>query len=278
MCKEGNIQTTPSPRAYICHRCSRLQKSIEPNWFASDYANPGIAPFFLPKLSLVESQLISPVAIQQLIYRRGVSGAIATKGHCCAISSDINAVVDILPRVAADVPIIVIKQAGTQYTPNRDFRVRQRVIKQWLLWLKQNCMAPKFRTMQISEENLNLLPEDAELEGLRTFESEEDVDVALNTGNAQEMTATMATDDVINRLSQTMTRSLSMVNAPASQESVAEHEQGQTNYTGINNPLSAMPSENEAITRVMAELFPTDNSENNGVPVYNIPPLSKCMF
>ncbi len=181
---------------------------------------------------------------------------------------------NILPRVAADVPIIVIKQAGTQYTPNRDSRVRQRVINQWLIWLKQNCMAPKFRSMQISEENLNLLPEDAELEGMTTFELEEDVDVALNTGNAQELTTTMATDDVIDRLSQTMTRSLSMINVPASQESITEHEQGQTNYTGINNPLSAMPSENEAITRVMAELFPTDNQENNGVPVINIPPLS----
>jgi len=50
--------------------------------------------------------------------------------------------VDILPRGAAEVPIIVIKQAGTQYTPNRDFRVRQRVIKQWLVWLKPNNSTP----------------------------------------------------------------------------------------------------------------------------------------
>jgi len=76
--------------------------------------------------------------------------------------------------------IIVIKQAGSSFIPNRDFIVRQSVIRQWLLWLKANNRTPIFRDLHISEANLALLPENEEIAGLRTIETEQVVDVSAN--------------------------------------------------------------------------------------------------
>lgn len=81
LCKEGHLITEPCDGEYCCDRCTKLlNKDI--NWFASDYANPGLPPQYLPRLSLVENQLIATVSIQKLVYRRGFNGPIATKGHC----------------------------------------------------------------------------------------------------------------------------------------------------------------------------------------------------
>ncbi len=107
-CKEGHLTEKSLRGLYTCSRCTTTRSS----WFTSDYANPRLAPAYLPRLTLVESQLIAPVAIQQLIYRRGYNGPIATKGHCCAVANDIMKVGRILPR-AHDVPIIVIKPVIT---------------------------------------------------------------------------------------------------------------------------------------------------------------------
>jgi hypothetical protein len=62
--------------------------------------------------------------------------------------------------------------------PNRGFLVRQSVIKQWLLWLKANNRTPIFCDLQISEHNLSLLPENEEISGLRTIETEQIVGVS----------------------------------------------------------------------------------------------------
>jgi len=46
--------------------------------------NPNGITFDSAKI-LFNERLIAPVAIQQLIYRHGYNGPIATKGHCCAV-------------------------------------------------------------------------------------------------------------------------------------------------------------------------------------------------
>ena len=280
VCKEGHLLSGECSGDYTCTRDKGKIRLNEPNWFGSMYANPGYAPAYLPKLSLVESQLIAPVAIQQLIYRRGLLGPIATKGHCLALSFDIQTVVDVLPRVAADVPIIIIQQVGTRFAPNRDFRVRRAVVEQWLLWLRNNNMAPKFRSLRISQVNLDLLPTDGPMTGLR-IEEDPVVNVAMNPGNAQEFDYFLggeedSADTSIGALSQTMTRSCSLVDSLSSQAGQEPHDQLTTDYSGMNCPLRRLPLESEALGHILEELFPpaTDEPEPE-IPVFTIPPLSE---
>lgn len=279
-CKEGHLNEKNLPGLYNCHRCTTSRSS----WFTSDYANPRLAPTYLPRLTLVESQLISPVAIQQLIYRRGYNGPIATKGHCCAVSNDIMNVVKILPRVAQDVPIIIIKQAGTNFIPNRDFIVRQSVIRQWLLWLKANNRTPIFRDLVISEHNLSLLPENEEIAGLRTIETEEIVDVSPNMENAQLDDSAEEPTDPVSQLSQGIARSCSITQDISemitSQQDVHLPEQIQedTTYTGLNMPLRNVPLEHEAVRNLLGNVIQGERIVNMEPPVFHIPPPGMYPF
>jgi len=273
-CKEGHLIEKSLRGLYICHRCTTTRSS----WFTTDYANPRLAPAYLPKLTLVESQLISPVAIQQLIYRRGYNGPIATKGHCCAVSNDIMNVVKVLPRVAQDVPIIIIKQAGTNFMPNRDFIVRQSVIKQWLLWLKANNRTPIFRDLHISEHNLSLLPENEEITDLRTIETEQVVDVSPNQENAQEQDSGAELTDPVEQLSQGITRSCSIAENISTEAASTQHQppqtepvQEETTYTGLNMPLRNVPLEHEAVRNLLGDVLHGERIVNMEPPVFNIP-------
>ena len=116
-------------------------------------------------------------------------------------------VVRILPRVPHDEPIIIIKQAGTAFIPKRDFIVRRHVVRAWLIWLKANNIAPIFANLEISEENLSVLPEYGEINDLRTIETEEVVDVPPNLENAQELAPNGEQTD---QLSQGLARSCSL--------------------------------------------------------------------
>jgi len=233
-----------------------------------------LAPAYLPRLTLVESQLIAPVAIQQLIYRRGYNGPIATKGHCCAVSNDIMNVVRVLPRVAHDVPIIVIKQAGSRFIPNRDFIVRQSVIRQWLLWLKANNRTPIFRDLEISEEHLSLLPENEEITGLQTIETEQEVDVSANMENAQNHGTVEEQTDPVVQLSQGIARSCSIsqdITAATTQQPTTATIQEDTTYTGLNMPLRNVPLEHDAVRNLLGDVIAGERIVNMEPPVFNIP-------
>ena len=274
-CKEGHLTEKSLRGLYTCSRCTTTRSS----WFTSDYANPRLAPSYLPRLSLVESQLIAPVAIQQLIYRRGYNGPIATKGHCCAVSNDIMNVVRVLPRVPHDVPIIVIKQAGSRFIPNRDFIVRQSVIRQWLVWLKANNRTPIFRDLHISEANLALLPENEEIAGLRTIETEQVVDVSANEENAQHHSD--ETTDPVAQLSQGITRSCSIsdrISSDATQQPTSSPIQEETTYTGLNMPLRNVPLEHDAVRNLLGDVIEGERIVNMEPPVFNIPAPGKYYF
>ena len=116
--------------------------------------------------------------------------------------------------------------------------------------------------------------------GLR-IEEDPVVNVAMNPGNAQEFDYFLggeedSADTSIGALSQTMTRSCSLVDSLSSQAGQEPHDQLTTDYSGMNCPLRRLPLESEALGHILEELFPpaTDEPEPE-IPVFTIPPLSE---
>ena len=119
--------------------------------------------------------MISLVHVNQYVYIRGRSGVTATKGHCINFAQNISSMATALPRLAADVNIVVIRRRGTDNRV-RDLRVRRRNIQVWLEWLSSNSIAPGYRGLVVSQRNLDLLPEDDFIE-LPTRETDQEPDL-----------------------------------------------------------------------------------------------------
>jgi hypothetical protein len=69
-----------------------------------------------------------------------------------------------LPLLPEDLDIIIIRLANYHQDPNmqkfrKDFMVRKKVVKRWLTFLWQNHEA--YRDIDIADDNLNALPNDA---------------------------------------------------------------------------------------------------------------------
>ena len=73
-------------------------------------------------LTFVEEQLISLVCVNQYVYLRG-KGGIATKGHCINFAQDILQIASILPRLAEDVPIVIIRKRNASTGVSQDLKV-----------------------------------------------------------------------------------------------------------------------------------------------------------
>lgn len=120
---------------HVCSPCSHSEETTLDNLII-----PDPLPQILKEnsLSLVEEQLIALVFVHQFVYLRGF-GEAATKGHCINFSQSITNKVDRLPRLPADLPIVIVKKKnfdGSSY----DIRVRRERILLWLEYLKRNSL------------------------------------------------------------------------------------------------------------------------------------------
>ena len=147
------------------------------NFWETDAGNPNSLPEILKNnpLSFVEEQLISLVCVNQYIYNRR-TGVIASKGHCIHFMQDISLVARVLPRLPAEVPIVIIQKRNWQGETTRDLRVRRSVVKIWLEFLKANNRLRAYQTLQIDEERLNLLPVDGILPEIQIIETDNELE------------------------------------------------------------------------------------------------------
>jgi len=133
--------------------------------------------------------------------------------------------------------------------------------------------------LHISEANLALLPENEEIAGLRTIESEQVVDVSANEENAQDHSD--ETTDPVAQLSQGITRSCSIsdsISSDATQQPTSSPIQEETTYTGLNMPLRNVPLEHDAVRNLLGDVIEGERIVNMEPPVFNIPAPGKYYF
>ena len=164
-------------KSFRCTKCSVIFKKDKINFWETEAGNPGPLPDILKNnpLSFVEEQLISLVCVNQYIYNRR-TGVIASKGHCIHFMQDISLVSRVLPRLPAEVPIVIIQKRNWQGETTRDLKVRRAVVKLWLEFLKANNRLRAYRTLQIDEDRLNLLPVDDILPEIQIIETDNELE------------------------------------------------------------------------------------------------------
>jgi ATP-dependent DNA helicase PIF1 len=277
------------------YKCSRCKQKSENDYFACEFADPRGVPAHLPQLTFMEEQLIARVYVNQYVYFRR-SDTIASKGHCINFQQDPSEIANDLPRLAADICVIVIRKIHLNGTC-QELKVRRNAVQTWLYWLKENH--PQYRNVNINLENLKLLPDDGELENVRTIETQHEPDFVndnpynvINTKPAEpENEEAMDVDkpitlneDPILPLSQRMAKSCSITNNLSysakdanlgnDKESIDDDsdEEEEVQNTGVPQPLKNDKTEAEKIQDFIDSVKETPNKQP--LPVFAYPPIS----
>lgn len=116
-----------------------------------------------------ESILIARINPLMRVYARS-GGQLALKGHCLCLPQDITQLVTVLPRLADDVSMLVVRRTNEATGRFHDLRVRRHKVQDALVWLPKHN--PLYKDIQISNEQLEKLPEDGQLP-VRTVEDDE---------------------------------------------------------------------------------------------------------
>ncbi len=143
---------------------------------AQNKMHPQRPPAFLSRLSDTEEALIALHAPVLRVFRlRG--GQLGYSGSCAALTQDVGQVARVLPRAlnALDMVIFVKTVDGSaenDESVRKQFRVRRRVVHNWLVFLKANN--PFYSHIEIDCSALELLPEDSNggLDHLSPLESD----------------------------------------------------------------------------------------------------------
>ena len=164
-------------KSFRCPKCLVICKKDKVNFWETEAGHPGFLPDVLKNnpLTFVEEQLVSLVCVNQYIYNRR-TGVIASKGHCIHFMQDISVVARVLPRLPADVPIVIIQKKNWVGETTRDLRVRRSVVRLWLEFLKANNRLRAYRSLQIDEERLNNLPVDSFLPEIQIIETDNELE------------------------------------------------------------------------------------------------------
>lgn len=109
--------------------------------------------------------LVSAVLPIMTLYRLP-HGQYGYSGHVINLPQDIASFTNNLPRVPAELDVIVVRKEGATGS-HRDFRVRRSVVLHALEWLIAHNMY--YRNVHINHDVLALLPDDGDLCGLTTM-------------------------------------------------------------------------------------------------------------
>ncbi|CAM9499968.1 unnamed protein product [Ectocarpus sp. 12 AP-2014] len=102
--------------------------------------------------------------IMRVLHLKG--GQLGYGGHVVNVAQDISTLAAALPRLAADVPITIIRREGQEPGQHKDLHVRRARVQRALLWLIANN--PYYRDIVLDGTALSQLPVDGQLRGLRT--------------------------------------------------------------------------------------------------------------
>lgn len=161
---------------------------------ADNDMDPGNVPPELDGLSYIEEQLIAKIHPIISVYK--IQGhQYGYKGNVVNFPQKVNELAKKLPHKISDINSIVTIRCGNE-SKHADFRVRTKKVRDALRFLKKNN--PYYYDIEISEDNLQLLPEDGnvydEVEGIdvtvnednKTEENIEDIDLSIQQENQAE--------------------------------------------------------------------------------------------
>ncbi|KAE8745030.1 hypothetical protein FOCC_FOCC008342 [Frankliniella occidentalis] len=142
---------------------------------SSNNMDPGPVPEELRGLSYVEEQLIARVHPIISLYK--IKGhQYGYSGNIINFSQDVGEFAKKLPHRITDLTTIcTVRSKSCNDNTVQDFHVRAGRVRRALLWLKYNNVY--YENVEISEENLNLLPEDGNVMDIVTDESEVDANL-----------------------------------------------------------------------------------------------------
>jgi len=171
----------------VCAACQKVDRDLdadEPFLFSDENdMNPGPlpkdlppthegyrSPEDLPELSQVEEMLISRVhCFVEVRQVRGVQ--FKYRGHVVNFLCNTAKVYNKLPLLPGDLDIVIIRPSNYRDDPRlqrqfrRDYRVRRERVKKWLLFLRRFHPAYHPDVLDINDENLDTLPDDAYVDG-----------------------------------------------------------------------------------------------------------------
>ena len=164
ICREAKPTTDVTRKR--CDRCTNEKPTDGKPYKFSPENNmfPGQAPEVLRNLSTVEQCAIAPVScLMKIVLLRG--GGSKLKGSAISFPQDVNTFARTLPHRPEHLPLIIIKMPHQQHV----LEANSNKMRAALIWLKQHNI--HFKDIEISEENLNLYPDDnSPVEGLRIIE------------------------------------------------------------------------------------------------------------
>lgn len=132
-------------------------------------------------LTQIEEMLISPIVPIMSIFRLS-GGQLVNNGFCASFHQDIQPITKELPRLAADVSIIVI-QKKTKQNQNKDFLCDRYRIERVLKFLIEFNEAWSDLGIEFSQSNLDKLPEYGIPNGLNIiYENENEPEKAVDKG------------------------------------------------------------------------------------------------
>lgn len=139
----------------LCNQCNKNPFTLT----AKNNIDPGPVPDELTDLTYIEQMLIAQVhPIVSVFGLKG--GQYAHKGNVINFKQDIASYISKLPVHPKDLPSTLVFRKDTKHGI-AEFRVRSSRIHKALIWLKENNIY--YRHIEISLENLALLPEDNDI-------------------------------------------------------------------------------------------------------------------
>ena len=111
--------------------------------------------------------LISAVMPVMSIYKLP-HGQYGYSGHVINFPQDVQSFATSLPRLSADISVLVVRKEREQ--THRDFHVRRRVVEEALTWLIANNIYYQRHSVRLNQDTLASLPEDGDLTDLRSIQ------------------------------------------------------------------------------------------------------------
>ena len=148
---------------YMCKECDdEARKNIRepwytPKWGIENKTIPGPPPLWAQGLTVIEEMLVSPILPVMTVFTvRG--GAYKFKGNSINFMQHVNDLVLELPRLPSQIQTLIVRGPESKLS-DRLFRVRAQKVREFCYAAKQMKL-PGWNEVNISEENLSLLPED----------------------------------------------------------------------------------------------------------------------
>ena len=111
--------------------------------------------------------LISAVLPVMSIYKLP-HGQYGYSGHVINFPQDVQSFATSLPRLAADISVLVVRKEREQ--THKDFHVRRQVVEEALTWLMDNNIYYQRHFVCLNQESLASLPEDGDLSDLHSIQ------------------------------------------------------------------------------------------------------------